>query len=75
MHGSDFVKCAWRLVPLMLVLYFVSYLDGLNVAFAALTIVIALMIIALVAAVLIMERAGRIPKKEKLARPLAKCAL
>jgi hypothetical protein len=50
----------------MLVLYFVSYLDGVNVAFAALTIVIALMLIALVAAVLIMERAGRIPKKRKI---------
>lgn len=32
-----FTKCAWRLVPLMLVLYFVNYLDRVNVAFAALT--------------------------------------
>lgn len=32
-----FAKCAWRLVPLMLVLYFVNYLDRVNVAFAALT--------------------------------------
>jgi hypothetical protein len=59
----------------MLVLYFVSYLDGVNVAFAALTIVTALMLIALVAAVLIMERAVAFQKKEKLARPVAKCAL
>jgi len=45
------------------------------VAFAAQTIVIALMLIALVAAVLIMERAAAFQKKEKLARSLAKCAL
>ena len=32
-----FAKCAWRLIPLMLVLYFVNYLDRVNVAFAALT--------------------------------------
>ena len=32
-----FSKCAWRLVPLILLLYFVSYLDRVNVAFAALT--------------------------------------
>ena len=32
-----FTKCAWRLVPLMLLLYFVSYLDRVNIAFAALT--------------------------------------
>jgi ACS family tartrate transporter-like MFS transporter len=34
-----FAKCAWRLIPLMLVLYFVSYLDRVNVAFASLTMV------------------------------------
>jgi len=32
-----FAKCAWRLIPLMLLLYFVNYLDRVNVAFAALT--------------------------------------
>jgi MFS transporter, ACS family, tartrate transporter len=32
-----FVKCAWRLIPLMLLLYLVNYLDRVNVAFAALT--------------------------------------
>ena len=61
---ADFAKCAWRLVPLILVLYFVSYQDGLNVAFAAQTIVIALMLIALVAAVLIMERAAAFQKRK-----------
>lgn len=34
-----FTKCAWRLIPLMLVLYFVNYLDRVNVAFASLTMV------------------------------------
>jgi ACS family tartrate transporter-like MFS transporter len=32
-----FAKCAWRLIPLMLFLYFLNYLDRVNVAFAALT--------------------------------------
>jgi ACS family tartrate transporter-like MFS transporter len=32
-----FAKCAWRLIPLMLLLYFLNYLDRVNVAFAALT--------------------------------------
>jgi len=32
-----FVKCAWRLVPFMMVLYLVNYLDRVNVGFAALT--------------------------------------
>jgi len=32
-----FTRCAWRLIPLMLVLYLVNYLDRVNVAFAALT--------------------------------------
>ncbi len=34
-----FTKCAWRLIPLMLTLYFVNYLDRVNVAFASLTMV------------------------------------
>ncbi len=34
-----FNKCAWRLIPLMLALYFVNYLDRVNVAFASLTMV------------------------------------
>lgn len=32
-----FVKCAWRLVPLMALLYFVNIMDRVNVGFAALT--------------------------------------
>ena len=32
-----FRRCAWRLIPLVLVLYFVNYLDRVNVAFASLT--------------------------------------
>jgi MFS transporter, ACS family, tartrate transporter len=32
-----FTRCAWRLIPLMLLLYLVNYLDRVNVAFAALT--------------------------------------
>ncbi|MGH6828794.1 MAG: MFS transporter, partial [Rhizomicrobium sp.] len=32
-----FVKCAWRLVPLMTLLYFVNIMDRVNVGFAALT--------------------------------------
>lgn len=34
-----FRTCAWRLIPLMLALYFVNYLDRVNVAFASLTMV------------------------------------
>jgi len=32
-----FAKCAWRLIPFMMLLYFVNFLDRTNVAFAALT--------------------------------------
>jgi ACS family tartrate transporter-like MFS transporter len=32
-----FAKCAWRLVPLMTLLYFVNIMDRVNVGFAALT--------------------------------------
>jgi len=32
-----FNKCAWRLIPFILVVYFVNYLDRVNVGFAALT--------------------------------------
>jgi len=32
-----FAKCAWRLLPLMMVLYFFNFLDRVNVGFAALT--------------------------------------
>jgi ACS family tartrate transporter-like MFS transporter len=32
-----FVKCAWRLVPLMMLLYFMNITDRVNVGFAALT--------------------------------------
>jgi ACS family tartrate transporter-like MFS transporter len=32
-----FLKCAWRLVPLMALLYFVNIMDRVNVGFAALT--------------------------------------
>src|SRR5438309_10792985 len=31
------VKCAWRLVPFMALLYLVNFLDRVNVGFAALT--------------------------------------
>ncbi len=39
MHDTDrvFVKCAWRLIPFMMALYVVNYLDRVNVGFAALT--------------------------------------
>ena len=39
MDERIFNKCAWRLIPLMLALYFVNYLDRVNVAFASLTMV------------------------------------
>src|SRR5271163_1927498 len=32
-----FAKCAWRLIPLMMLLYIVNFLDRSNVGFAALT--------------------------------------
>jgi ACS family tartrate transporter-like MFS transporter len=32
-----FAKCAWRLLPLMMLLYFFNFLDRVNVGFAALT--------------------------------------
>ncbi len=32
-----FAKCAWRLIPFILVVYFINYLDRVNVGFAALT--------------------------------------
>ncbi len=32
-----FVKCAWRLMPLMMLLYFINIIDRVNVGFAALT--------------------------------------
>ena len=32
-----FAKCAWRLIPLMILLYLVNYIDRVNVGFAALT--------------------------------------
>src|SRR6266567_3147676 len=32
-----FTKCAWRLIPFMMLLYLVNYIDRVNVGFAALT--------------------------------------
>src|SRR5258706_8929990 len=32
-----FAKCAWRLIPFMMLLYVVNFVDRLNVGFAALT--------------------------------------
>jgi ACS family tartrate transporter-like MFS transporter len=32
-----FAKCAWRLIPFMMLLYVVNYIDRVNVGFAALT--------------------------------------
>ncbi len=32
-----FAKCAWRLIPFMVLLYLVNYIDRVNVGFAALT--------------------------------------
>ena len=32
-----FAKCAWRLIPFMILLYLVNYVDRVNVGFAALT--------------------------------------
>jgi len=36
-NNAVFVKCARRLIPLMIALYTISYLDRVNVSFAALT--------------------------------------
>jgi hypothetical protein len=32
-----FLKCAWRLIPFMILLYVVNFVDRLNVGFAAVT--------------------------------------
>lgn len=32
-----FAKCAWRLIPFVMLLYVVNYIDRVNVGFAALT--------------------------------------
>ena len=32
-----FAKCAWRLIPVMALLYLVNYIDRVNAGFAALT--------------------------------------
>jgi ACS family tartrate transporter-like MFS transporter len=32
-----FIKCAWRLIPFMVLLYVVNFLDRVNAGFAALT--------------------------------------
>ena len=39
MSGQDqvFIKCAWRLIPLIMLLYFANITDRVNVGFAALT--------------------------------------
>ena len=39
MSGNDqvFVKCAWRLIPFLMFLYLLNFLDRVNVGFAALT--------------------------------------
>jgi len=36
-HARIFSKCAWRLIPFILVVYFLNYVDRVNVGFAALT--------------------------------------
>ena len=36
-ENQVFLKCAWRLMPLMMLLYFVNIMDRVNVGFAALT--------------------------------------
>ena len=36
-QGQIFAKCAWRLIPFMVVLYVVNFLDRVNVGFATLT--------------------------------------
>jgi len=37
MDDRVFIKCAWRLIPFMTLLYLVNFLDRVNVGFAALT--------------------------------------
>src|SRR5215470_16038938 len=37
MNDRVFMKCAWRLIPFMVLLYVVNFLDRVNVGFAALT--------------------------------------
>jgi ACS family tartrate transporter-like MFS transporter len=39
MNGNDqvFAKCAWRLIPFLMLLYLLNFLDRVNVGFAALT--------------------------------------
>src|SRR5215470_19355563 len=37
MNERVFAKCAWRLIPFMILLYVVSFLDRVNLGFAALT--------------------------------------
>src|SRR5262252_2343230 len=37
MNDRVFIKCAWRLIPFMVLLYVVNFLDRVNVGFAALT--------------------------------------
>ena len=32
-----FMRCAWRLMPFILLLYFINYVDRVNIGFAALT--------------------------------------
>src|SRR5258706_7727798 len=36
-QNQVFAKCAWRLIPFMMLLYVTNYLDRVNVGFAALT--------------------------------------
>jgi MFS transporter, ACS family, tartrate transporter len=36
-HDQVFLKCAWRLIPFMMLLYLLNFLDRVNVGFAALT--------------------------------------
>ena len=36
-HARIFSKCAWRLIPFILGVYFLNYVDRVNVGFAALT--------------------------------------
>jgi ACS family tartrate transporter-like MFS transporter len=37
-ENAVYAKCAWRLIPFMMLLYVVSYVDRVNVSFAALTL-------------------------------------
>ena len=38
LEGEIFAKCAWRLIPFMMLLYVANYVDRVNVGFAALTL-------------------------------------